>query len=244
MIASQKPSDSTDSVPGGFKDIPIDARRKDDDLGLRPVTIAQMHKALRPTSPGGSFVIDGVPVKMITFVACVLDIIENVTHKIYKVNDGNLIDARFWLDGNIGSVDDNVQVLVYARFIGYLVLVGETVHVVVRSAHKLEDYMEIDFHYLQCMSLTARQEVAIAPQASAAVPNAYLPAPKKDGDSRWAHLPALQRAIVELLAAQAELPDGLHVAGISKELCQAGVPGASDSHNLRRVSDTFLAPFC
>ncbi|KAF8908267.1 hypothetical protein CPB85DRAFT_1254074 [Mucidula mucida] len=69
--------------------------------------------------------------------------------------------------------------------------------------------MEIDFHFLQCMSLTARQEAAIAPQASAAVSNMYLPIPKKDGDSRWAHLPALQRIIVELLAAQAELPDVL-----------------------------------
>ncbi|ESK94527.1 putative replication factor-a protein [Moniliophthora roreri MCA 2997] len=122
---------------------------------LRPVTIAQLHKATQAHADS-EWQLENAELGQITLVAQVVDITKQTTNTNYKLEDSSgAIEARHWSDQN--SEDDrkfgHVQSMTYARVLGNLKQYGGKRYINATHIRTCEDPQESFFHQLETATI-------------------------------------------------------------------------------------------
>ncbi|EMD37987.1 hypothetical protein CERSUDRAFT_48111, partial [Gelatoporia subvermispora B] len=204
---------------------------------LRPVTIKQLLDATQAHSDA-EWQINGQEIGAVTVVAHVLTIHAQTTNCVYWLDDGTgRMEARQWSpsDEDGGDKLRGITEGTYVRVMGTPKIFGQKKYINATALRPVTDPNEIQFHLLETMmvwKILERGPVSEKPRANV---NAYAngaalgtaSAYSKQTHSapsnpQWAHLPDLQRRIVEYMAAQTAIPEGIHARNIA-----ASIPGGN-----------------
>ncbi|KAI0726629.1 replication protein A subunit RPA32 [Fomitopsis betulina] len=226
-MAGGSPFGSANGSPGG------QLRRAASQHSLRPVTIRQLLNATQANSDT-EWMIDDNEIGQITVVAQVVSINSQTTNCVYWLDDGSgRVEARHWVDA--GADDDaerwgGIIENVYVRAVGSLKSFGNKRYINATHLHRIRDHNEVNFHFLEAFTIElifqkgpplrpseAGSRGAIANDSA----NASAYDPPSSSATRmepYAHLPSIQRRIVEFMMNQPQQSEGIHVAAIARHI--------------------------
>ncbi|KAI0345172.1 replication protein A, subunit RPA32 [Trametopsis cervina] len=216
-IASQ----SVGGSPGGA------IKRSGIDKSLRPVTIKQLREATQAHADA-EWHIDEIEIGPVTVVAMVIKIVPQTTNCMYDLDDGTgTIQARHWVDSSQTAEDDTIKEQTYVRVMGNLKSFGNQRFINATHIRPVVDEHETYFHTLEACTVNLilqrgpppRPGQELKPRVNG-VPNGTSPyaaqgsaAPQRD---QYAHLPPIQRNIINFILSQPNHTDGVHVAAIAR----------------------------
>ncbi|KAH9935018.1 uncharacterized protein B0H18DRAFT_927723 [Fomitopsis serialis] len=225
-LAGGSPFGSANGSPGG-------QLRKGALHSLRPVTIKQLLNATQAHSDA-EWTIEDAEVGQITVIAQVVSINSQTTNCVYWLDDGTgRIEARHWVE--VGTEDDaerwgGITENTYIRVMGGLKSFGNKRYINANHLRLVKDPNEIQFHLLEAFTVElifqkgaplrpseAGSKGAVANGQGAA--SAYNPQSTATGGmEQYAHLPSIQRRIVEFMMSQPQQNEGVHVAAIARHI--------------------------
>ncbi|OCH92239.1 replication protein A subunit RPA32 [Obba rivulosa] len=227
MTNSQYGSGSGSPGGGGTK-------RSNAAQSLRPVTIKQLLDATQAHSDA-EWRVDGHEIGAVTVVAHVMSIQAQTTNCVYWLDDGTgRIEARNWSSSDEEGVDKwgGVTEGIYIRVTGTLKIFGQKRYINATTLRPVTDPNEIEFHFLEAMMVTKILEKGRPPlpgekprtSANGHADNSAYSKQHSSAPSnpQWAQLPELQRRIVDYMAAQPPIPEGIHARNIA-----SAIPGGN-----------------
>jgi len=227
-MANSSPGTGSQGSPGGTK--------KASSYSLRPLTIKQALSASQSHADAELF-IDDVEVGQLTVVAHVTSIQVQTMNSVYILEDGTgRIEARLWVDSSseedsaVANKTPGVTEGVLVRVTGALKNFGNKRYINAVHIRHITDPNEVFYHMLEVMYVfKVHQRGApgkpggqaangTSPANGATTMSAYnsSTAVGSNASSEYAHLPGLQRKIVEFILSQPSNDEGVHVAAIAR----------------------------
>jgi len=212
---------------------------------LRPVTIKQLLDATQAHSDA-EWRFDGYEIGAVTVVAHVMSIQAQTTNCVYWLDDGTgRMEARNWSTSEEDASDKwgGVTEGIYVRVTGTPKIFGQKRYINATTLRPITDPNEIQFHFLEAMMVTKILEKGAPPRPGdkprAAVANgngdhsAYSNQHHSTAaNPQWASLPDIQRRIVEYMASQPVIPEGIHARNIA-----SAIPGGNATAIARALDD-------
>ncbi|KAK0483813.1 replication protein A subunit RPA32 [Armillaria novae-zelandiae] len=233
---------SAGGSPGGGN------RRTDTSQSIRPFSIAQLTKATQAHTDA-EWMLDDAVIGHVTTVGQVIRVQKQATNSVYDLDDGSgHIEVRHWNettneedDIKWGGIQENQNV----RVVGSLKTFGSKRYVNATQIRVAENH-ELLFHILECVTCTLIADRG--PPVSGQQPV------KSDGQSvtgsstsayqshsaqpvshdEYAHLPKLQRDIVNFMLKQENSEEGVHVASIARSI------GGGDAQKISDALDRLM----
>ncbi|WOO76833.1 Replication factor A protein 2 [Vanrija pseudolonga] len=211
--------------PFGSQESPGGGRKSRANQTLRPVTIKQIIDAAQ-AHPDSDFQIDGVDVQAVQFVGSVHNQSATATNVSYEIGDGTgYIDVRQWLD----SADDEagktsgIEQDKYVVITGNIKVFGGKRHVSAQHIRPVTNHDEVYHHLLKAVYVSqsfrnpngASGGAGAGAGAGANHSDYAAAAPAAISANDYAHLPPLQRKVMEVVSAE-EHDDGIHVSLVSR----------------------------
>lgn len=228
---------SAGGSPGG-------ATRRTASHSLRPVTIHQIWNASQAHTEA-EWAIDGAEVAQIVVVALVKTVQYQATNIVYNITDGtNTIEARHWIDSNASDEEGNdpnalsnrdiIRVTGTIKQYNSKKYINAT-HLARSSSH------EMDFHELEVCYLKKVLEKGASPKTGQQVSpangqSAYTAPSRSTTSDQFAHLPDVDRTIINFLLSQPQDEQGVHVGFIARAVGK-GADAATISAALDRLMD-------
>ncbi|EPS98543.1 replication protein A subunit RPA32, partial [Fomitopsis schrenkii] len=215
---------------------------------LRPVTIRQLLNATQAHSDA-EWTIDDAEVGQITVIGQVVSINSQTTNCVYWLDDGTgRMEARHWVDAGTdedserwGGITENV----YIRAMGSLKSFGNKRYINATHLRLIKDHNEINFHFLEAFTveLILQKGPPLRPSEAGsrgAIANGSANASAYDPPSSsatrmepYAHLPSIQRRIVEFMMNQPQQSEGIHVAAVARHI-------GGDAHAISEALDRLM----
>ncbi|KAF8580613.1 replication protein A, subunit RPA32 [Ramaria rubella] len=237
--------------PMGSQNSPGDGSKKTAQHSLRPLTILAMHDAQQAHGEA-NFTVDDVEIGQVTVVAQVIQDRDpnQTTNMLFRLDDGTaLIDARHWLETH-ESPDDFSHITAgsFVRILGSLKQIGSKRHLAAPTI-RLATPKEFLFHKAEVMLVWA--QVTLPPPAGQPGVVSHTIATGGDASvytsggghapqtdmANYAHLPLLERRILEVMRAAPPREEGIHLNNISGKLSSESFDAGSISQALDRLMD-------
>ncbi|KAA1471099.1 replication protein A, subunit RPA32 [Dentipellis sp. KUC8613] len=221
-LTGGSPFGSAAGSPGGA------GRRSALGQSLRPFTAKQLINATQAHADA-DWMIENTEIGQVTVVAQVISIQTQTTNSVYWLDDGTgRIEARFWSDSTSQGDNDVFAGIVensYVRATGNLKTFGNKRYINALNIRPVKDWHEIFFHLVEAMGITlifergppsgpgqhhGNQDMQSATSAYTAQSHSSAAL------NQYAHLPPLQRRIVEFILQQPPNPEGFHIVAISR----------------------------
>ncbi|KIY62000.1 hypothetical protein CYLTODRAFT_494938 [Cylindrobasidium torrendii FP15055 ss-10] len=182
---------------------------------LIPVKIAQLLKCAKS---GQGFLLDDTQLDHVCLVALITNVTESKANTKYVIDDGTgSIDVWCWGESRNDVGMREIDGQAYVRVIGELQALGTKRYIHSRMPlHTVEDYHEVIYHDLECISAYLYRVNGPPPVGRQASTLAGLPKPVPEPteyEARWEGLPSLHLAIVRYLLKN-QGHDGISVAQI------------------------------
>jgi replication factor A2 len=226
-------------------------RRGELPHSLRPLTISQLSKASQLHAES-EWKLDDLEVGQITLVGQVISSQKQTTNHVYVFDDGTgSIEGRKWIadssDGDDVRDQRNFdQKLV--RVFGGLKSFGKKRYLNINHIRLVSDPHEIFFHILEAITVSLIVERGppssntssnTSTQTKVGITSTSNPAYSAQTDAsvkaQHAHLPELERRIVEYIRSQTKLIEGVHVSLIAR-----AVAGPNDPQQISSALDNLM----
>ncbi|KAK0228729.1 replication protein A subunit RPA32 [Armillaria fumosa] len=234
---------SAGGSPGGGN------RRTDTSQSIRPFTIAQLTKATQAHTDA-EWTLDDAVIGHVTTVGQVTRVQKQATNSVYDIDDGTgHIEVRHWNE-TTNEEDDikwsGIQENHVARVVGSLKTFGSKRYVNATQIRVAEDPHELLFHILECATctliadrgppVTGQQPVRSDGQpVTGSSTSAYQShSAQPVSHDEYAHLPKLQRDIVNFMLKQDNSEEGVHVASIARSI------GGGDAQKISDALDRLM----
>ncbi|KAI0689782.1 hypothetical protein BC835DRAFT_1407741 [Cytidiella melzeri] len=215
------PAGSTSGSPGGA------IKRSGITQSLRPTTIKQLRQATQAHADA-DWVIDDMEIGPVTVVAMVIKISPQATNCMYDLDDGTgTIQARHWVDSTRANDDNTISEQMYVRVMGNLKSFGNSRFINANHIRPVADEHEPYYHTLEACTVTMIMQRGPPPR-----PGQEFKPPvngKANGTSaytaqggtavaqdKYAHLPPIQRNIINFILSQPNHTEGVHIAAIAR----------------------------
>jgi len=223
-------------------------RKSEIPHSLRPLTIAQLSRASQFHTES-EWKVDDLEVGQITLVGQVISSQKQTTNHVYVFDDGTgRIEGRKWIADS--SDDDDVKEKLdfdqkYVRVFGGLKSFGKKRYLNISHIRLITDPHEIYFHILE--TITVSLIVERGPPSASNASGQNNPSTSKSAysaksstvplKSEYAHLPELQRRILEFIASRTDSDSGrgIHVSHIAR-----AVAGPNDPHQISSALDSLM----
>ncbi|KAF8521854.1 hypothetical protein JB92DRAFT_2889745 [Gautieria morchelliformis] len=215
--------------PYGSQDSPRDGSKKSSQYSLRALTILSMHNAQQAHGEA-NFTVDGIEIGQVTVVAQVVeDVDPQSTNILFRIDDGTArIDARHWLEQHESASDfSHITEGSYIRVMGSLKQINNKRHL--SAPHvRLASPKEFLFHKAEVMLVWAQTTLPVPGQpanishvvTAGGDTSAYTSGglAQQAENPNYAHLPALERRILECIQSAPARDEGVPVDLIAKRL--------------------------
>ncbi|KAJ7430705.1 replication protein A subunit RPA32 [Mycena galericulata] len=217
--------------PGGSQGSPSGAGGKSPaSQSLRPVTIAQVHKATQMHSDA-DWVVDGNAIGQITVVAELQEQRVFTTNRNFVIDDGTgRIDAKMWMDtpedqktNTWRGIEYNGPVPVYVRVTGSIKTHNGKRHIHASNIRLVKDLNEVYFHILDVISVHIVLQKGLPSksgheQQAGTVPGQSAYAIQSRPTNSPAMFSTMADNVVRYLSSLQPNPEGTFVGDIAKAL--------------------------
>ncbi|KAF9454554.1 replication protein A, subunit RPA32 [Macrolepiota fuliginosa MF-IS2] len=226
--------------PGG-------TQRSEASMSMRPITTNQFQKTEQPHGDA-PWSLEGIEIGHVTVVGQVISMQQHTTNHIYNIEDGfGRVEARHWV-GTTGNTEAEIEKWsgieegIYVRVSGFLKSFGNKKYINASYMRPVTDFNEVDFHFLECATVTMMLERGTPHSARAggqktvgAGSSAYQVNNAMDTQDEYSSLAPLQQQIIRFLVSQ-DNKDGVHVGVIARALGKADL----DAEKLSSALDALL----
>ncbi|PCH37976.1 replication protein A subunit RPA32 [Wolfiporia cocos MD-104 SS10] len=222
FLAGGSPFGSGSGSPGGGQ------RRGAAAQSLRPTTIKQLLNATQMHSEA-DWTINDIEVGQVSVVAQVISVQVQTTNCQYVLDDGTgQLQARKWVEADNENEEEKTGGIIentYVRVLGNLKFFNNRKQINATHILPVKDPHEAQFHILEAATVTIALEKGLPRpgEQKPAVANGHAnssayTAQSHTGamNSQFAHLPELQRRIVEFIMSQPAKEEGVHVGAIAR----------------------------
>ncbi|KAI0093709.1 hypothetical protein BDY19DRAFT_268390 [Irpex rosettiformis] len=209
------PGGSLIESPGGAM------KRSGISQSLRPTTIKQLREATQAHADAEWLV--------------------DATNCTYDLDDGTgTIQARHWVDPSQSSDDDEIKEQSYVRVIGNLKSFGNNRFINAIRIRPITDHHEPYYHILDACTVTLivqrgpppRPGEELKPRTTGT--SAYTaPGSTIVAHDQYAHLPQIQRNIINFILSQPNHSEGVHIAAIARA-------AGSDAQSISSALDALM----
>jgi len=236
--------------PLGSQGSPGDGSKKTSQHSLRPLSILAMHNAQQAHGEA-NFTVDGVEIGQITVVAQVIeDVDPQATNMLFRIDDGTgRIDARHWLEQHESASDfTHIKEGSYVRLMGTLKQINNKRHLTAPTI-RIASPKEFLFHKADVILVWAQMTLGLPSGQSVHMSDALATAGSGGSaysaggqttlaeKANYAHLPVLERTILECIQSGPKREDGINVEYIAKRVCSGSVSANDLSTALDRLMD-------
>jgi len=231
------PVGSTSGSPGGA------IKRSGISQSLRPCTIKQLKQATQAHADAEWHVGDA-EIGPVTVVAHVVKASVQATNCMYDLDDGtDTISARHWMDPSQAGEDDIMKDGTYIRVMGNLKSFGDKRFLNATHIRLVTKPEEVAYHYMEAMTVTLIMQRGPPPRpgedlkprlnGTANTASAYAPGARTAAVDQYAHLPPIQREIINFILLQPTHTEGVHVAAIARAV-------GGDAHAISAALDALM----
>ncbi|KAI0035923.1 hypothetical protein K488DRAFT_76271 [Vararia minispora EC-137] len=223
--------------------------------------IKQLNEAHQPHTEA-PWQIEGKDVGHVSLVAQVVQVKPQATNTVYWLDDSTgRIEARRWRDSGVETEEDpidNIESNSWVRVTGLMKTYNNKRHLSQVAIRPVTDPNEIWYHLADVIVVTLMSERGAPGQPSQShtqaasnglTASAYTAQSSgNSGNSEYAGLPRVQRAILEWIQAQVPCDEGFHIKVISRsvqatedEFAQALDQLMENGHVFTTTNDTHVA---